>query len=126
MAHPAYGALLKRNKRFKFSSCYKRKDYMNYTKNVPLALFSVFCLKALFTGLSLETVACLGVLGTVSFLYETFIQNSTLKAFKEQLADLKKDDEFSKKELEQIKAYVSSLKLNGIRSSSGFNRPAQQ
>ena len=97
---------------------------MSYTKYVPLALFSAFALKALVTGTSLETVICLGVLGFVSFLYELFIQNSTIKKFQEELSEMKKQDDFSKKELEQIKAYMSSLKLNGIRSSGGINRTA--
>lgn len=95
-----------------------------HTKNVPLALFSAFCLKALITGLSIETVACLGVLGLIAFLYEKFIQDSNLKRLEGLLEETKKNDEFSKKELEQIKAYISSLKLNGIRNPNGLNRSA--
>jgi hypothetical protein len=95
-----------------------------HTKNVPLALFSAFCLKALITGISIEIVACLGVLGLISFLYEKFIQDSSLKNLEIALQETKKNDELNKKELEQIKAYVSSLKLNGIRGSNGLNRSA--
>jgi len=95
-----------------------------YIKNVPLALFSIFCLKALVTGITLETVACLGVLGTIAFLYETFIQNQTMKKFQEEIIEMKKQDELSKKEVEQVKAYISSLKLNSIRGPNGLNRIA--
>ncbi len=93
-------------------------------KNVPLVLFSIFCLKSLVTGVTLEIVACLGVLGIVAFLYEKFIQDKNLLSLENKLEEVKKQDEFSKKELEQIKAYVSSLKLNGIRGNNGFNKSA--
>lgn len=94
------------------------------TKNVPLALFSAFCLKALITGVSNETVACLGVLGLIAFLYEKFIQDNAIINLSKALEETKKNDEAAKKELEQIKAYVSSLKLNGIRGPNGINRTA--
>ena len=99
---------------------------MKHVKNVPLALFALFCLKALVTGTTLETVACLAALGTISFLYETFIQNEKMNTFQTELLEMKKQDEHLRKELEQIKAYVSSLKLNTIRGgASGLNRTAQ-
>jgi hypothetical protein len=101
---------------------------MLQSKNVPLALFSLFCLKALVTGLSLETVACIASLGIISFLYETFIQNKLVrkleKELSESLAKEKENTEYFKREIEQLKSYVSSQKLNSVRGSSGFNRTA--
>ena len=96
------------------------------TKNIPLALFALFCLKTLFLGFSYESVAGLAVLGSVAFLYESFIQNKQIHIFHTELDKLRNEGEASKKELEQVKAYVSSLKLNSIRGgANGFNRTAQ-
>lgn len=98
---------------------------MLQTKNLPLALFSIFCIKVLVTSTTYESVFTLAVLGVVAFLYEAFIQNSSIKNFQNKLDQIKKDDEAMKKELDQIKAYVSSMKLNNIRGPSGLNRTAQ-
>lgn len=78
-------------------------------KYIPLTLLAVFGLKGLILGVQFQDVAALAVLGIVALLYEINIQNKKVSAFESQLLE-------HKKEIEQLKAFVTSVKLGSVRN----------
>ena len=96
-------------------------------KYIPYGLLTAFGLKALVYGLSWESVACLAALGTICFLIEKNIESSALKELREKVAAQDAAYQALKTDTEQVKSFVTSIKLNSMRpAGNGFGRPAQQ
>lgn len=99
---------------------------MERLKYIPILLLLAFGVKYLIVGIDLAGVACLASLGIVSFCLEKFLENNNILALKKvqeaQLQVMNKQAD----ELEQVKSYVSGLRLNSMNGMrNGINRPAQ-
>lgn len=93
-------------------------------KYIPFALLSAFGVKYLITGIDNTGVACLAALGVISFCLEKFIENKSLAELKKQHESIQLELKKQAEDLEQSKAFISSIRLNGIRN--GLSRTAQQ
>lgn len=95
---------------------------MEYIKYVPLILFSAFAIKALVVGATLIDAPILLVLGAIAAFYEYKAQEKKISLLQKRcdtidtyLTTLTKNDE-------EIKTYISGLKLGQVKTNNVFNR----
>lgn len=101
---------------------------MEYLKFVPYSLLVLYGIKGLFMPLSWENVAIIAALGLVAFLCEKFIQTTEIVKCITKINEQTRVISEMQRDVETTKAYVTSMKLNGISGikPNGFNRTAQQ
>lgn len=84
---------------------------MENLKLVPLTLFALFSGKLLIFGANLEQALICAVLGGVSSYFYFKSNEVQMKEFKEQISYMQKAQEEQKKELDELKTYVSGVKM---------------
>lgn len=95
---------------------------MNFDKikRVPLCLFTVYFLKVLIVSPSYADVAVLLVLGGAAGFYEAWAQLELFNKYEAKLTELEKKHLEFEKTQQDIKTYVSSMKL-GQQIRAGIN-----
>jgi len=95
---------------------------MDKVRFVPLSLLLLYTIKMLSMNSSLSDALTIFVLGGVSVLYEWKLQNKRLitleQTVSEQLEELQTTVNDKTKEINEIRTYVSSLKLGMIKNSN--------
>lgn len=83
----------------------------NVIKNIVLVLFTLFFVKLLSTGVSFEDSFIVAILSTLLGYLEFRSENEDLKEIRHQAVQLNHSLETTKKELEELRSHVSTVKL---------------
>lgn len=84
------------------------KEYIKY---IPLGLFVAFCIKSLVVGVSVTEAPSLAIIAIFSAYLVHRDEEKQLKAINDKLNLLEKQNENKTKEIEELRSYVSSIKL---------------
>lgn len=85
---------------------------MEKIKYIPLGLFIAFCLKIAVLGPSLTESLCLLILGAVAVTYEYKSNSKEIKGLEDKLSALSTRADSKDKEIDELKSYVSSMKMS--------------
>jgi len=83
----------------------------NVIKNIVLVLFTLFFVKLLSTGVSFQDSFIVAILSTLLGYLEYRSENEDLKEIRRQARELNLSLETTKKELEELRSHVSTVKL---------------
>lgn len=92
---------------------------MDNIRYLPLALFSIFSIKVIAFGASVESSAALLVIGALSAFYEYKSQDKKLKKLEEQFKELQEIQEIKAKEVDDLRNHLLGLKFaNQLKPSN--------
>jgi hypothetical protein len=94
------------------------KEYIKY---IPLGLFVAFSVKMLINGVSLQDAPAFAIIATFAGYIINREENKNLKYLNDRLKALEDGASESKKEAEELRSHVSSIKLGQqIRTAVKF------
>lgn len=85
----------------------------NYTKRLPLALFSAYVIKLMIQGATFADGVAILILAAVYAINEHKLQNSQFTELKQELTKIKEDIELAKKSAEDAKTSIVGMKMQG-------------
>lgn len=83
----------------------------NVIKNIVLVLFTLFFVKLLVTGITFEDSLVVAILSTLLGYLEYRSESEDLKEIRKQTGEIVLHLENTKKELEELRSHVSTVKL---------------
>lgn len=84
---------------------------MDYIKRTPLVLLSIYFIKILVWSPTLVDGLALAILAGLSAYYETVHQSRKIQTLAQRTSDLEAQLAELKKENQEVKSYVTSMKL---------------
>lgn len=91
-------------------------------RKFPAFLIVIFCVRSMTLGPQLVDIGILAVLGTIFCFLELKTDSKTIKTMQDRLDKLDKDREDQEKASNELKTYVSGIKMsmNNKNNSSGI------